>query len=247
MVQVICLLCDHEQDVKQVCENCGVCMGDYYCEKCKFFDDEVGTTISVFLSCPLMLFNSLVIAWNHQKYFRGMPKTVWCFTIETLKMHQLKATDMLSGSRWCRLESSSITAIHVVYAELEAERISFIVIAVVNFLPCLNCKYNSNCIQNFDSMSIHRVPVTHIMLGSHELDFVVYVESVTNLGIAKVFDLDVHLWWYWIVVWADYGCTILAASCYTIALQNGHPCVEKSMHQNCPVCFEVNTCNRCLY
>jgi hypothetical protein len=27
--------------------------------------------------------------------------------------------------------------------------------------------------------------------------------------------------------------------CYSNALQNGHPCVEKSMHQNCPVCFEV--------
>lgn len=40
-VQVICSLCDCEQDVKQVCENCGVCMGAYYCDKCKFFDDEV--------------------------------------------------------------------------------------------------------------------------------------------------------------------------------------------------------------
>lgn len=38
--KVICSLCDHEQDVKQVCEKCGVCMGDYYCDKCKFFDDE---------------------------------------------------------------------------------------------------------------------------------------------------------------------------------------------------------------
>jgi hypothetical protein len=27
--------------------------------------------------------------------------------------------------------------------------------------------------------------------------------------------------------------------CYSNALQNGHRCVEKSMHQNCPVCFEV--------
>jgi hypothetical protein len=41
LMQVICSLCDHEQDVKQVCEKCGVCMGDYYCDKCKFFDDEV--------------------------------------------------------------------------------------------------------------------------------------------------------------------------------------------------------------
>ncbi|CAK9882569.1 unnamed protein product [Sphagnum jensenii] len=38
--QVICSLCDHEQDVQQVCENCGVCMGEYFCSTCKFFDDE---------------------------------------------------------------------------------------------------------------------------------------------------------------------------------------------------------------
>lgn len=38
--KVICSLCDHEQDVQQVCENCGVCMGEYFCSKCKFFDDD---------------------------------------------------------------------------------------------------------------------------------------------------------------------------------------------------------------
>lgn len=43
-VQVVCSLCDYEQDVKQVCERCGVCMGDYYCDKCKFFDDKVSTS-----------------------------------------------------------------------------------------------------------------------------------------------------------------------------------------------------------
>jgi len=32
---------------------------------------------------------------------------------------------------------------------------------------------------------------------------------------------------------------LVAGCCYSVALQNGHPCVEKSMHQNCPVCFEV--------
>ncbi|CAK9263233.1 unnamed protein product [Sphagnum jensenii] len=38
--RVICSLCSHEQDVQQVCENCGVCMGEYFCSICKFFDDE---------------------------------------------------------------------------------------------------------------------------------------------------------------------------------------------------------------
>ncbi|XVF20315.1 hypothetical protein REPUB_Repub11eG0187800 [Reevesia pubescens] len=39
--KVICSLCDTEQDVQQCCINCGVCMGKYFCAKCKFFDDDV--------------------------------------------------------------------------------------------------------------------------------------------------------------------------------------------------------------
>ncbi|KAH7433820.1 hypothetical protein KP509_07G088000 [Ceratopteris richardii] len=39
--EVICALCKTEQRVKQICEKCAVCMGEYFCEKCKFFDDDV--------------------------------------------------------------------------------------------------------------------------------------------------------------------------------------------------------------
>ncbi|KAJ6904170.1 E3 ubiquitin-protein ligase MIEL1 isoform X2 [Populus alba x Populus x berolinensis] len=38
--QVICAVCDTEQPVAQVCTNCGVNMGEYFCEICKFFDDD---------------------------------------------------------------------------------------------------------------------------------------------------------------------------------------------------------------
>ncbi|GMH11867.1 hypothetical protein Nepgr_013708 [Nepenthes gracilis] len=38
--QVICSLCGTEQEVGQVCVNCGVCMAKYFCEKCKLFDDD---------------------------------------------------------------------------------------------------------------------------------------------------------------------------------------------------------------
>ncbi|KAH7676780.1 Zinc finger RING/FYVE/PHD-type protein [Dioscorea alata] len=38
---VICLMCETEQPVVQKCTNCGVCMGDYFCEKCKFHDDDI--------------------------------------------------------------------------------------------------------------------------------------------------------------------------------------------------------------
>ncbi|KAG6546384.1 hypothetical protein Mapa_012124 [Marchantia paleacea] len=37
---VICSLCKTEQEVRQKCINCGVRMGEYFCDKCKFYDDE---------------------------------------------------------------------------------------------------------------------------------------------------------------------------------------------------------------
>uniref|UniRef100_A0ACD5WY32 Uncharacterized protein n=1 Tax=Avena sativa TaxID=4498 RepID=A0ACD5WY32_AVESA len=40
-LQVICLVCDTEQPIAQVCTNCGVCMGEYFCRTCKFLDDDV--------------------------------------------------------------------------------------------------------------------------------------------------------------------------------------------------------------
>nr|XP_043610719.1 E3 ubiquitin-protein ligase RZFP34 isoform X2 [Erigeron canadensis] len=39
--KVICSLCNTEQDVQQHCINCGICMGNYFCQKCKFYDDDV--------------------------------------------------------------------------------------------------------------------------------------------------------------------------------------------------------------
>ncbi|XP_022979906.1 E3 ubiquitin-protein ligase MIEL1-like [Cucurbita pepo subsp. pepo] len=39
--QVVCAVCDTEQPVARVCTNCGVNMGEYFCEICKFFDDDI--------------------------------------------------------------------------------------------------------------------------------------------------------------------------------------------------------------
>uniref|UniRef100_A0A2P2LGS5 CHY-type domain-containing protein n=1 Tax=Rhizophora mucronata TaxID=61149 RepID=A0A2P2LGS5_RHIMU len=39
--QVVCSVCDTEQPVAQVCTNCGVNMGEYFCDICKFYDDDV--------------------------------------------------------------------------------------------------------------------------------------------------------------------------------------------------------------
>lgn len=38
--QVVCSVCDTEQPVAQVCTNCGLKMGEYFCNICKFFDDD---------------------------------------------------------------------------------------------------------------------------------------------------------------------------------------------------------------
>jgi RING finger/CHY zinc finger protein 1 len=39
--QVICSLCGTEQEVGKICISCGVCMGKYFCEVCKLFDDDI--------------------------------------------------------------------------------------------------------------------------------------------------------------------------------------------------------------
>ncbi|KAJ0440745.1 putative Ring finger and CHY zinc finger domain-containing protein, plant [Helianthus annuus] len=38
--KVICAICNTEQQVAQICTNCGVKMGEYFCGICKFFDDD---------------------------------------------------------------------------------------------------------------------------------------------------------------------------------------------------------------
>lgn len=38
--QVICAVCNTEQEVAPVCSNCGVKFGEYFCSICKFFDDD---------------------------------------------------------------------------------------------------------------------------------------------------------------------------------------------------------------
>ncbi|KAJ9181518.1 hypothetical protein P3X46_009641 [Hevea brasiliensis] len=44
--KVICSLCGTEQDVQQHCIQCGVCMGNYFCSKCNFCDDDGSKTLT---------------------------------------------------------------------------------------------------------------------------------------------------------------------------------------------------------
>ncbi|XP_056162449.1 probable E3 ubiquitin-protein ligase RZFP34 [Syzygium oleosum] len=47
--QVVCSLCGTEQEVRQVCINCGVCMGKYFCGTCKLFNDDVSQSFFIWL------------------------------------------------------------------------------------------------------------------------------------------------------------------------------------------------------
>ncbi|KAL5701432.1 RING-type E3 ubiquitin transferase [Ranunculus cassubicifolius] len=38
---VICSVCDTEQQGARVCSQCGVNMGEYFCDICKFYDDDI--------------------------------------------------------------------------------------------------------------------------------------------------------------------------------------------------------------
>ncbi|XP_022959587.1 E3 ubiquitin-protein ligase MIEL1 [Cucurbita moschata] len=38
--QVVCLICNTEQEAVRVCRNCNVNMGEYFCDICKFYDDD---------------------------------------------------------------------------------------------------------------------------------------------------------------------------------------------------------------
>lgn len=38
--KIVCKNCDKMQDFKQYCESCGLCFGRYFCDKCKFVDDD---------------------------------------------------------------------------------------------------------------------------------------------------------------------------------------------------------------
>ncbi|KAF5815597.1 putative transcription factor C2H2 family [Helianthus annuus] len=39
--QVVCLICNTEQQVSHICVNCGVKMGEYFCAICKLYDDDI--------------------------------------------------------------------------------------------------------------------------------------------------------------------------------------------------------------
>ncbi|RXH80801.1 hypothetical protein DVH24_004715 [Malus domestica] len=134
--RIICSLCNKEQDVQQLCIQCGVCMGNYFCSKCKFFDDDVSKKQYHCDECGICRLD----------FFLHFCKS---FFIDK-SLHVSKS-------------------VLIVFTELEVGRI---------------------------------------------------FSTVTNVS-----NLDISIY--------ILGC------CYSNALKDSHNCVEKAMHHNCPVCFEV--------
>nr|ACU19684.1 unknown [Glycine max] len=59
---VVCSVCDTEQPVAQVCTNCGVRMGEYFCNICKFFDDDVrGHSMNLQYMIKFCFINMLIL------------------------------------------------------------------------------------------------------------------------------------------------------------------------------------------
>ncbi|KAJ1695224.1 hypothetical protein LUZ63_011922 [Rhynchospora breviuscula] len=72
--RVICLVCDTEQPAAKVCSNCGVNMGEYYCDVCKFYDDIVSPLCHLFTLPAKLKNNSFTVmtvasAGGRENYF----------------------------------------------------------------------------------------------------------------------------------------------------------------------------------
>ncbi|KAL6516023.1 hypothetical protein OROGR_019328 [Orobanche gracilis] len=50
--QVVCAVCGTEQQVASTCSNCGVKFGEYFCDICKFYDDDQVGGRENFFHCP---------------------------------------------------------------------------------------------------------------------------------------------------------------------------------------------------
>ncbi|KAJ7200084.1 hypothetical protein O6H91_06G099300 [Diphasiastrum complanatum] len=78
--RVICSLCGSEQEVSQVCKKCQVCMGEYFCETCKFFDDDTTKNQFHCVSCGICRVGG-------KDNFFHCEKCGCCYSIQLQKRH----------------------------------------------------------------------------------------------------------------------------------------------------------------
>ncbi|KAK4790670.1 hypothetical protein SAY86_017974 [Trapa natans] len=92
--QVICAVCDTEQEVMQVCSNCGVKMGEYFCSICKFYDDDTGKNQFHCDECGICRVGG-------RENFFHCPKCGSCYTISLRDNHHCIENSMKSHCPVC--------------------------------------------------------------------------------------------------------------------------------------------------
>lgn len=78
--EVICLSCNKQQQISQYCIGCGKCFGEYYCDVCNFFDNDVEKGIYHCDKCGICRVN------NNKEYYH-CDNCDQCLSIEMQDKH----------------------------------------------------------------------------------------------------------------------------------------------------------------
>ncbi|KAF7119995.1 hypothetical protein RHSIM_Rhsim13G0016300 [Rhododendron simsii] len=159
--QVICAVCNTEQQVAHVCSKCGVKMGAYFCEICRFYDDD--TTKEQF-HCDDC---GICRVGGRERFFH-------CKKCG-------KRSDYLPGY------------------------------AIIRLLAILS-----------DETARASFGVGWVSVGERKRHW-----RCSNVG-------AVPAWVCWLRWWRKRR----TASCYSVDLLDNHLCVENSMKNHCPICYE---------
>nr|CAD1830056.1 unnamed protein product [Ananas comosus var. bracteatus] len=92
--KVVCLVCNTEQPVSKVCSNCGVNMGEYFCEACKFYDDDIEKGQYHCNDCGICRVG------GREKYFHCQ-KCGSCYSIELREKHLCVENSMRQNCPIC--------------------------------------------------------------------------------------------------------------------------------------------------
>ncbi|KAK7396848.1 hypothetical protein VNO78_18009 [Psophocarpus tetragonolobus] len=98
--QVICSVCDTEQEVAKKCSNCGVNMGEYYCEICKFYDDDVEQIKDSFIVMNV-IFAVLIFRVGGRDKFFHCKKCGSCYSVSLQNNHSCVENSMKSFCPVC--------------------------------------------------------------------------------------------------------------------------------------------------
>ncbi|XP_051118920.1 E3 ubiquitin-protein ligase MIEL1-like [Andrographis paniculata] len=92
--QVVCDVCDTEQQVSNRCTHCGVKFGEYFCDICKFYDDDVMKRQFHCSECGICRVGG-------RENFFHCPKCGSCYTIDLRDNHQCVEDSMKNHCPIC--------------------------------------------------------------------------------------------------------------------------------------------------